>query len=405
MFPALRSRNFRLLWFGSAAVNVGWWMHSVAMGWLIYDLTSSASWLGRIGFAQSLPTLCLGLIGGAFIEHADRRRALYGSALVLALAASLLAALTLSGVVQIWMIILVSLASGTGTALFMPVYQALIPSLVPAQQLMNAISLNSISFNAARVVGPLVAGFVMTWAGLGWCFALNALGSFTMVALARALELPKREVGTRPPLGRLLRAGLDYARRHPVIRALLFLSVTMSLFGFPYVVLMAAFANQVLALEAKGFTLLFSAVGVGAVLGGLCLASVGDIRRKGLLVLGSAAAFGLLLVVLGQTRTLIAALVTLAVLGFAMIVSVASLNTVLQVSVAEEMRARVMSMLTVALFGLPSLGAWMLGAIADRIGIPTAYTIGGSMVAAVALAIAVFSADVRDIGRRPGVAR
>src|SRR5262245_56852040 len=165
MFPALRSRNFRLLWFGSAAVNVGWWMHSVAMGWLIYDLTSSASWLGRVGFAQSLPTLCLGLIGGAFIEHADRRRALYGSALVLACAASPLAALTLSGVVQIWMIILVSLASGTGTALFMPVYQALVPSLVPVQELMNAISLNSISFNAARVVGPLVAGFVMTWAG------------------------------------------------------------------------------------------------------------------------------------------------------------------------------------------------------------------------------------------------
>lgn len=405
MFPALRSRNFRLLWLGSFAVNIGWWMHSVAMGWLIYNLTSSASWLGRIGFAQSLPTLCLGLIGGALIEHADRRRALYGSALVLAVAASVLSALTLSGVVEIWMIILVSLASGTGTALFMPVYQALIPSLVPSQQLMNAISLNSISFNSARVVGPLVAGFVMSWAGLGWCFALNALGSFTMVALARALELPRREVGTRPPLGRMLRAGLDYARRHPVIRALLFLSVTMSLFGFPYVVLMAAFAHEALALEAKGFTMLFSAVGIGAVAGGIVLAWFGDIRRKGLLVLGSAAAFGLLLVVLGQTRTFLPAAATLVVLGFAMIVSVASLNTVLQVSVAEEMRARVMSMLTVALFGLPSLGAWMLGAIADRVGIPTAYSVGGAAVAAAAVGIAVFSADVRDIGRRPGAAR
>lgn len=403
MFPALHSRNFRLLWLGSSAVNVGWWLHSVAMGWLIYDLTSSASWLGRIGFAQSLPTLCLGLIGGAFIEHADRRRALYGSALVLALAASVLAALTLSGVVEIWMIILVSLASGTGTALFMPVYQALIPSLVPAQQLMNAISLNSISFNAARVVGPLIGGFVMTSAGLGWCFALNALGSFIMVVLARALELPGREVGARPPLGRLLRAGLDYARRHPVIRALLFLSVTMSLFGFPYVVLMAAFAHEVLGLDARGFTLLFSAVGAGAVVGGVCLASVGDVRRKGLLVVGSSSAFGALLVLLGQTRSAVAATATLAVLGFAMIVSVASLNTVLQISVTEEMRARVMSMLTVALFGLPSLGAWMLGAIADRVGIPIAYAIGGSIVTVVAIAIALFSADVRDIGRAPGL--
>lgn len=398
MFPALRSRNFRLLWLGSVAVNVGWWMHSVAMGWLIYNLTSSASWLGRVGFAQSVPTLLLGLVGGALIEHADRRRVLYGSALVLTVAASILACLTLTGVVEVWMIIAVSLLSGTGTALFMPVYQALIPSLVPTTHLMNAISLNSISFNAARVVGPIVAGFVMSWAGLGWCFALNAAGSLVMVFLGRAIEVPRRELGTRPPLGRALLAGLDYARRHPVIRALLFLCVVMSLFGFPYVVLMAAFAHDVLGLEARGFTLLFSAVGVGAVAGGITLARLGDVRRKGLLVLGSSTAFGLLLVVLGRIHTFTTAAITLAVLGFAMIASVASLNTVLQTSVKEEMRARVMSMLTVALFGLPSLGAWILGAIADRSGIPLAYTIGGSAVAAAAIGIALLSADVRELG-------
>jgi MFS family permease len=406
VFPALRSRNFRLLWLGSVAVNVGWWMHSVAMGWLIYNLTTSASWLGRIGFAQSVPTLLLGLIGGALIEHADRRRVLYGSALVLTLAASILAILTLTEVVEIWMIIVVSLVSGTGTALFMPVYQALIPALVPGTHLMNAISLNSISFNAARVVGPIVAGFVMSWAGLGWCFALNAVGALTMVFLGRAIEVPRREVGVRPPLGRALLAGLDYARRHPVIRALLFLCVIMSLFGFPYVVLMPAFAHDVLALEARGFTLLFSAVGVGAVAGGVALARMGDMRRKGLLVLGSAAAFGMLLVLLGRTHAFVSAAVTLAVLGFAMIASVASLNTVLQTTVKEDMRARVMSMLTVALFGLPSIGAWVLGAIADRAGIPVAYTLGGSAVAATAIGIALFSPDVRDLGDelapRPG---
>lgn len=399
MFPALRFRNFRRLWLGSVAVNVGWWLHSVAMGWLIYDLTGSASWLGRIGFAQSAPTLFLGLIGGALIEHADRRRVLYGSALVLASAAATLAGLTLAGVVEIWMIILTSLASGVGTALFMPVYQALIPALVPGPNLMNAISLNSISFNAARVVGPLVGGFVMSWAGLGWCFALNAAGALVMVALGRSLEIPRREVGARPPLGRTLRAGLDYARRHPVIRAMLFLSVTMSLFGFPYVVLMPAFAHDALHLEAKGFTLLFSAVGVGALLGGLGLAWIGDVRRKGQLVLASTTAFGALLMVLAHTQTFATAAATLAVLGFAMIVSVASLNTVLQVSVAEEMRARVLSMLTVTLFGLPSLGGWALGAVADQVGIPIAYTIGGAAVAAVALGIALLSPDVRGLGR------
>jgi MFS family permease len=397
VFPALRSRNFRLLWLGSAGVNIGWWMHSVAMGWLIYDLTGSASWLGRVGFAQSVPTLLLGLVGGAVIEHADRRRVLYGSALVLAVAASILAGLTLAGVVEIWMIIGVSLLSGTGTALFMPVYQALIPALVPSTQLMNAISLNSISFNAARVVGPIVAGFVMSWAGLGWCFALNAAGSLTMVFLGRAIEVPPRALGTRPPLGRALLAGLDYARRHRVIRALLFLCVIMSLFGFPFVVLMAAYAHDVLGLEARGFTLLFSAVGIGAVAGGLILARMGDMRRKGLLVLSSATAFGILLILLGRTHAFATAAVTLAVLGFAMIASVASLNTVLQTIVKEDMRARVMSMLTVSLFGLPSLGAWILGAIADRWGIPVAYTLGGAAVATTAIGIALFSPDLREL--------
>lgn len=401
MFPALRSRNFRRLWLGSIAVNVGWWMHSVAMGWLIYNLTSSASWLGRVGFAQSAPTLFLGLVGGALIEHADRRRVLYGSALVLAAAAGALASLTLAGTVEIWMIMLISVTSGVGTALFMPVYQALIPALVPGPHLMNAISLNSISFNAARVVGPLVAGFVMTRAGLGWCFALNSVGALIMVLLGRSLDVPRREMGPRPPLGRTLRAGLDYARRHPVIRALLLLSVTMSLFGFPYVVLMPAFAHDALALGAEGFTLLFSAVGIGAVIGGVTLASFGDIRRKGLLVVASATAFGLLLALLAQVQTFATAAATLAVLGFAMIVSVASLNTVLQISVAEEMRARVMSMLTVTLFGLPSLGAWGLGAIADHAGIPIAYTIGGAAVAGVALGIGLFSPEVRDVGGPP----
>jgi MFS family permease len=394
VFRAFRSRNFALLWTGSFVANVGIWMQSVAMGWLIYELTHSASWLGRVGFASSAPTLVLGLLGGAIIEHADRKRILCGASLLFSACAFTLATLTVSGVVSIWMIIVISLVSGLATTFFMPVFQALIPTLVPPEQLMNAISLNSISFNVARVVGPLIGGAVMTYAGVGWCFALNGVGFLVMLASALALDIPQRKLVARARIGHALRAGLDYARRHPVIRALLVLCVTMSLFGFPYIVLMPALARDVLHLDADGFTLLFSAVGAGAVVGGLSLAYAGDVQHKGLLVVGCSCAFGLLLVLLANVRSFGAALVVLSVAGYAMIVCIASLNTLIQVTVADEMRARVMSMMTVSLFGLPTLGAWFLGAIGDRIGITRALSLGGGVVAVMAIAIALFSPDM-----------
>jgi len=394
VFRALRSRNFALLWTGSFASNVGIWMQSVAMGWLIYDLTASASWLGRVGFASAAPTLLLGLLGGAIIEHADRKRILCGASLLFAACAFTLATVTMTGVVEIWMIILISLVSGIGTAFFMPVFQALVPALVPPEHLMNAISLNSISFNVARVIGPLIGGAVMTTLGTGWCFALNGVGFLVMLVAGLALDMPERKLVARARIGQALRAGLDYARRHPLIRALLVLCVTMSLFGFPYIVLMPALARDVLHLDANGFTLLFSSVGAGAVVGGLTLAFAGDVRHKGLLVVGCSFAFGVLLIVLANVHSFVAAMVVLAVAGFAMILCIAALNTLIQVTVAEEMRARVMSMMTVSLFGLPTLGAWLLGALGDRIGITRALSLGGAVVAAMAVVIALVSPEI-----------
>ena len=400
MFDAFRSRNFALLWTGSFVANVGIWMQSVAMGWLIYNLTSSASWLGRVGFASAAPTLLLGLLGGAIIEHADRRRLLCTCSLVFTACGAALAAITITGVVEIWMIMLISLVSGTATAFFMPVFQAVLPSTVPPAILMTAISLNSISFNVARIIGPVIGGLVMTSLGVGWCFALNGAGFLVMFAAAMMLDMPPRQMATQPRIGHALRAGIDYARRHPLIRALLVLCITMSLFGFPYIVLMPAVARDVLHLEANGFTLLFSAVGAGAVAGGLTLAYAGDVERKGLLVVSCSGVFGLLLIVLSNVTTFVAAAAVLACAGFAMIICIASLNTLIQVTVADEMRARVMSMMTVSLFGLPTLGAWILGSLGDRIGITHALSLGGGVVALMALAIALVSPEVARVGRR-----
>ena len=400
MFRAFRSRNFALLWTGSFVANVGIWMQSVAMGWLIYSLTNSASWLGRVGFASAAPTLLLGLLGGAIIEHTDRRRLLCGCSLLFSACGLSLAAITISGVVQIWMIILISLVSGVATSFFMPVFQALLPATVPPAMLMNAISLNSISFNVARIIGPVIGGLVMTKLGVGWCFGVNGLGFLVMFAAGLALDMPPRKVVARAHIGHALRDGVDYARRHPLIRALLVLCITMSLFGFPYIVLMPAVARDVLHLQADGFTFLFSAVGAGAVTGGLALAAAGDVRHKGLLVVSCSCIFGLLLIVLSSVQTFAVAMCVLALVGFAMIICIASLNTLIQMTVADEMRARVMSMMTVSLYGLPTLGAWFLGSLGDRIGITHALSLGGGVVAVVAVAIGLASPELTRGGLR-----
>jgi len=400
LFPAFGSRNFAILWTGSFVANVGVWMQSVAMGWLIYDLTKSAAWLGRVGFAGAAPTLFLGLLGGALIEGADYRRILGGAALVFSTAAFALAALTASGHVTVWMVIAISLATGSANALFSPVFQAVVPRLVPPEHLLNAISLNSISFNAARVVGPLVGGAVMGWFGPAWCFALNGCGFLALVAAIFALDIPTGRRGARPPLATALREGIDYARREPLLRALLLLCLVLSLFGFPYMVLMPALARDVLHLGPERFTQLFAAVGVGAVVGGLGLASRGDVRHKGRIVVTCAFAFGLLVVALACSRDFAAAIGVLVAAGFSMIVCLSTLNTLVQTTVDDAMRGRVMSMVTVSLFGLPTLGAWMLGSLGDRIGIPAALGTGGLVVALVAVGLGLTSPELRHGAKR-----
>jgi predicted MFS family arabinose efflux permease len=229
---------------------------------------------------------------------------------------------------------------------------------------------------------------------------VNGAGFLVMFAAGMALDMPPRKLVAQVRIGHALRAGLDYARRHPVIRALLVLCITMSLFGFPYIVLMPAVARDVLHLDADGFTLLFSSVGAGAVVGGLALAWAGDVRHKGILVVICSCAFGLLLVLLSNVQTFAVAAGVLALAGFCMIVCIASLNTLIQVTVADEMRARVMSMMTVSLFGLPTLGAWILGALGDRIGITFALSLGGGVVAVVAVAIGLASPELTRVARR-----
>jgi len=399
MFAAFRSRNYALFWSGSFVSNVGTWMQTVALGWLIYEMTGSASWLGTVSFAANAPTLFVGLVGGAVADRADRRTVLVGTQIIAGMAGFLLAALTARGSVAIWQIIAIAVASGTALSFYTPVVHATIPSIVPSEDLLNAVSMNSVQFNLARILGPVVAGFAYSGIGAAGCFFLNGASFFVLaIALAR-LRLPPRVPTTAGPLGQQLVEGLRYARSEPLILTMLGFAAAVSLFAFPYIILMPAVARDGLGLGPDGLGVLMGAVGLGAVVGGLALAAFGDVARKALLAVAAGSVLAILLIAFSLATTLRAAVPILFLLGLVQVGCVASLNTTLQVKVTEAMRGRVMSMLSFALFGLSTLGSVLLGAIGDRLGVAAALRLGGLAILAIVAFVVLRSPAIFERSR------
>ena len=382
MFAAFRSRTYTLFWTGSFVSNVGTWMQTVALGWLIYAMTGSASWLGTVSFAANAPMLVLGLVGGAVADRYDRRRLLVSTQGAAGIAALVLAVLTARGSLQIWQVMAIALASGIALSFYTPVAQAIIPAMVPSEALLDAVSLNSVQFNLARIAGPVAAGFAYGRIGPGGCFLLNGI-SFLLLAVALSrLRLPPRLPAATESIGRQLIAGLRYARSDPLIFAMLAFAAVMSLFGFPYIILMPAVARDALGLGPDGLGLMMGAVGSGAVVGGLALAAFGDVPRKALLAVLAGSVLALLLIGFSLAPTLRDAVPLLFLLGVVQVGCVASLNTTLQLVVSDSMRGRVMSMLGFALFGLSTLGAMLLGIAGDHIGVANALRFGGLAILA-----------------------
>ena len=387
MLRVLRSRDYFLFWSGSFIANLGVWIQQIALGYLVYDLTRRASLLGTVSFCGNAPILFLGLVGGAIADRASRRTIMLGTLGVSAATALTLAVLTASGHIAVWHIIAISMVAGTASALFAPAMQAVIPSLVEPGELLNAISLNSVQFNLARTIGPALAGFAYGTIGPQGCFALNAAGFLVMILMLARVRLPRRPPGAPPPVGRALRDGLGYARRHPVIAPSLVLVAVMSVFGFPYIILLPALARDTLHLDATGLGYLMAAIGAGAVTSGLGLSAVGDLPRKDLAAGGCAIAFGLALCGIVLVHTMPATALLLFAMGVLQTVCVASVNTTIQTVVHDGMRGRVMSMMTVILFGFATAGALMIGFLGDRIGVPRALAGGGVIIALVASAV------------------
>lgn len=405
MFRALSHRNYRLFWMGAFLSNVGTWMQVVAQGWLVLELTDSPFWLGLDAFVATAPGFFLTLVGGVFADLIDRRRFLLYTQVAAGIAALGLAILVATDVVNRWMVLGFSFVTGCCMALASPSFLAMTYDLVGREDLANAIAMNSTQFQLSRVVGPALAGVAFRVFGLAGCFFANAV---SFVAVVTALSMVKSEknystvtpahsVRDRRALWRDLIEGFQYVRNRPRVRALLMLSAVNSLFGAPYFTLVPVYARDIFHLGETGLALMMGTAGAGAFGGALLVAYLGDFRRKGWLVLGGAVVFGICITNFALSTHLAFSLTFLFGLGFALVVSVATTNTLLQKLVTDQMRGRVMSMFILSFLGTMPIGSIVAGAVSNHFGPQRTLAVGGLIVTIFATAVTIFSRRLREL--------
>ena len=364
-FSALRHRNYRLFFGGQLVSVIGTWMQQVAVGWLVYQLSNSAFTLGAVRFAAAIPVTLLTLVGGAMADRIEKRRIVIMTESTAMVLAFVLAALVYFGVVRIWQIALLSLLEGITDAFDIPTRQSFVVEMVGKDDLMNAIALNSSLFNGARVFGPALAGILIGVVGMTGCFFLNGVSYLAVVAAYLAMRLP----ATRPharhkPMWHETVEAFRYVRSHRVLRAVISLVTVVSLFGWPYSVLLPVFARDVLHVSASGYGYLMAANGVGALVGALALASLGDSPHKRKLFYGGLFGFCVMLGVFALSRVYWLSAAALAGSGFFMIIFFATANTAVQTRVPDELRGRVMGIYSLAFIGLTPFGSLIAGSLA-----------------------------------------
>jgi predicted MFS family arabinose efflux permease len=387
-FAALRHRNYRLWFLGQLVSMLGSWMQFTAQGYLVYDLTHSARYLGLVAFAAGLPSWLLMLFGGVVADRVSRRDLMVLTQAALMLLAVVLAALTFLGLVQPWHIVVLAFLAGVANAFDAPARQAIVLELVERRDLTNAITLNSFLFNAATAVGPAAAGLTYEAAGPGWCFTLNAVSFVAVLAalvLLRVPPTPRRE--RTASAWDELREGLGYVRREPTVLSLMAVVAFLSVFGLAVFTLVPAWAVRVLGGDASTTGFLQSARGVGALTGALLVAMLGQrVERYRLLRLASFA-FPAALLAFATWRSMAGALVSLAAVGLAMLLTLNLCNALIQSLVPDGLRGRVMALYSLTFFGGMPLGGLLAGVAADHVGEP--WTVAASAALTLLAALVV----------------
>jgi MFS family permease len=405
MLAAFTYRDFRVQWFGACTSSIGTWMQIVAQNWLVLTLTKSPFYLGLDAFLQQLPIILFTLIGGVLADRHDRRRTLLASQYVQMATSATLALLLYLHVVQIWHILLLSFTTGVAQAFGGPAYQSLIPSLVDKKDLPNAVALNSIQFNVARVVGPLLFGATLVvfakWGysepqAMNACFALNALSFVVVINTLMMLHVkhipPAASKGMRDDL----QIGLSYVRHHPSLVAFIVLAAATTFLGFAVLTFLPVFAQRVFHEGASTYSHLMAFSGAGSIVGALIIAWLGKFKRMGLTALIVQALYGLLIVAFAASRILWLSDILLFFTGAALMIVFSTVTSLIQLLAPNEMRGRVMSIYMLAFRGGMPLGSLVSGYFATLIGAPLVIGINGVLLVLVAIYFLVRHPGVRE---------
>ncbi|MEH1985166.1 MFS transporter [Nostoc sp.] len=379
LLPALRSKNFQLFFAGQGISLIGTWMTQLATIWLVYDLTNSPLMLGVVGFSSQIPSFFLAPFGGVFVDRFSRYRTLIGTQILAMIQSLTLAALALTGVIEVWQIIALSLFQGFINALDAPARQAFVPELVEHREdLANAIAINSTMVNGARLIGPAIGGLLIARVGTGYCFLIDGLSYIAVIAALLAMQVKpwKNSVTDGNPLQKV-KEGFVYAFSFPPIRAILLLSALVSLMGLQNTILVPVIAEQVLKGGAESLGFLMAASGVGALTGGIYLATRQTILGIGKLIALAPAILGIGLIAFSLSKFLPLSLFTMLFVGLGTILQIAASNTFLQTIVEDDKRGRLMSLYTMSFLGMIPVGNLLGGLLASHIGAPNTLIIDG----------------------------
>jgi MFS family permease len=374
---ALRHRNFQLFFGGQLISLIGTWMQSVAQAWLVYRLTGSSLLLGVVAFASQIPIFLLSPVGGTVADRYNRHRVVIATQATSMVLAAILATLTLGHWINVWELIVLASSLGVVNAFDIPARQSFLVEMVGREDLMNAIALNSSMFNGARVVGPAIAGILVSSIGEGWCFFANAVSFIAVIAGLLMMKIERRKSEKHSSMMEHIAEGFRFAQRATPVRNLLYLVGLISLAGVPYTVLMPIFADRILHGGAWGLGILMGATGVGAMAGALTLASRTGVRGLGRIAAFSAAGFGASLVIFGFSRNFIFSLIILVPTGFTLMTQMACANTLIQAMVPDRLRGRMMALYSMMFMGMSPLGGLFSGISADWIGARWTVAIGG----------------------------
>jgi MFS family permease len=394
---AFAYRDFRTLWIGACTSSIGTWMQSVAQNWLVLTLTQSAFFLGLDAFLGQLPIMLFTLIGGVVADRRDRRRVLLTSQYIQMTTAFVLAALVYFDVVRIWFVLALSFTTGCAQAFGGPAYQSLVPSLVEKKDLPNAIALNSIQFNLARVIGPLLAGVALATLGSVFCFGMNGLSFVAVIIALLMLRIPPREPLPPQPMMAQLRGGLSFVRHEGPLFGLTILAFASTFLGTPLLTLLPVVASKVFHQGVAEYSRMMAFSGAGAVVGALVVAWLGKFRRMGVAALVVQVAFGGLILVFALSRVLVLSNVLLFFGGAGLVIVFSLMISLVQLLAPNEMRGRVMSIYMVAFRGGMPMGSLASGWLANATSAPVALAVNGVLMIGVAVYFLIFFKQLREI--------